>query len=152
LISAAGFPRAATSAHDGAFHFDSLAPGKYTLTTGAQRHTIAVPRSTPIEVDILLSEVTLVVGDAETGDPIAGAEILVWPFGAEATDAEALGILRAYRTRESGVVDIHELPHGRYRVAVDAVGYRGGHQAITIAGANERFSLWLTADPESQDP
>ncbi|NPB03561.1 MAG: OmpA family protein [Thermotogae bacterium] len=131
-----------TTDQTGAFRFDSLPEGSYTLSFSkdgyvARTRIVTVKAGSPTNLNISLSPVEKKVGtllgkviDKESGNPIAGAVVSVDDMGSTQTD-------------QSGLYRLENIPVGARTVKVAAPGYKEVVEIIKIAkGDNVRnFAL-----------
>ncbi|MER6688962.1 MFS transporter [Streptomyces minutiscleroticus] len=134
LISLAGRQLGRSVAQaDGAYTVDAPGTGSYVLIASAdgfqpQASTIVVGDE-PVAYDILLSGtsgLSGVVRDAETGEPVAGAMVIV-------TDVRG-DVLATGATGEKGEFVFAELVPGTVTVAVNAAGHRPQALPVEVGG------------------
>lgn len=142
-------PTQSFDSSDGSFRFGPVAPGALTLHAAAEGYqpgerTIRVTSGeTLANADLMLKASVSLVGrvtDAESGDPIAGAQVIPAEWRAGAL-AESVG---AY-TDDDGRYTLNALPGKRTSVRVKAEGYRsvliGGVQGPPGEAVTRNFSL-----------
>ena len=160
-ISASGrqlgqMPAQSFESSDGTFRFGPVAPGTLTLHAAAegyqpgQRKIVVKSGETLTGADLMLKASLSLVGrvtDAQSGDPIAGAQVIPAEWRAGAL-AESVG---AY-TNEDGRYSLNALPGDRTSVRVKADGYRsvliGGVQGPPGETVTRDFSLTRQATNE----
>jgi len=121
-----------TTDRTGAFRFDSLPEGTYTLSFSKEGYVtrteiINVKAGSPTVFNVSLAPVEKKVGtllgkviDKETGNPVAGAVVSVDGIGSTQTD-------------QSGLYRLENIPVGARTVKVAAPGYKEVAEVIKIA-------------------
>ncbi|MGK0357820.1 MAG: hypothetical protein ACI9U2_000103 [Bradymonadia bacterium] len=142
-------PTQSFDSSDGTYRFGPVAPGTLTLHAAAEgyqpgkRKIVVKSGETLTGADLMLKASLNLIGrvtDAESGDPIAGAQVIPAEWRAGAL-AESVG---AY-TDEDGRYILSALPGNRTSVRVKADGYRsvliGGVQGPPGEAVTRDFSL-----------
>lgn len=142
-------PTQSFDSSDGTYRFGPVAPGTLTLHAAAEgyqpgkRKIVVESGETLTGADLMLKASLNLIGrvtDAESGDPIAGAQVIPAEWRAGAL-AESVG---AY-TDDNGRYTLSALPGNRTSVRVKADGYRsvliGGVQGPPGEAVTRDFSL-----------
>lgn len=121
----------------GNYRFPEVQPGSYRVCVEAEGFPRAVKPATvlpeqQVEVNFQLPKSVVptfgslngIVTNAESGDPVAGAELAVWKAN--------VGIIARTLSGEDGSFDFPRLPAGDYVLKANARGYAGFHAPVTI--------------------
>ncbi|MBI4601044.1 MAG: carboxypeptidase regulatory-like domain-containing protein [Planctomycetes bacterium] len=119
----------------GAYSFEVPGPGKYQLLIeaggrGGAKAEVDVPAGAAEhrhDIDLPSGEVTGIVVDAATGDPVSGVEVVAFDAGAGTGSFARLleGMKGMGRTDAEGRFTLQSLPPGEYTLRVMARGYAG---------------------------
>lgn len=137
--------RSVTTDLDGAFRFEDLEPDTYWLGLDHDRealiHNETIELSGDRDVVIRLQPATVAgsVSDAESGQPIGGASVMLRHAAPEFLVADA--------TRQDGTFHITRVPPGTYRMAVRADGYSSAERDVVVAVSQDLSGLELALEP-----
>lgn len=144
VSDSSGAWRRSTTADDGHFSIDQLAPGLVDIradTAGFMRSTLSDidPALGPIEIVMERSyELRGFVVDAETGDPISRARV----------SAQRGGTRGSWdRASREGLFRIDGLRAGQYRVSASADGFIGASFNIEIPGVDPEELVVIELEP-----
>jgi hypothetical protein len=137
--------RSVTTDYEGAFRFEDLEPDTYWLglkhTREALIHNETIELSGDRDVVIRLQPATVggVVKDAESGEPVGGASVMLRHVAPEYLVTDA--------TRQDGSFHITRVPPGTYRMAVRADGYSPAEREVAVAVSQDLSGLEFALEP-----
>ncbi len=133
---------------DGAYKFENVKPGSYTLIFSAQNYTtttrvVDVRPGQPaiINVELIPARATYITGvvyDSETNRPIGGAKVMVKETGAEAI------------TQDDGSYKIENVTSGSYVLIFTAPGYQSFSTSVAVEDKPVVKNAYLAKGEEVQ--
>ena len=125
----------AVAGYDGGYALSAPGPGSYVLIAAADGHqpqaaTVVVDGGEgPLGFDVVLAGTSGLAGQvrsAETGDPVAGAMVVVTDVRGE--------VLATGKSDDSGAFAFAELPAGSFTIAINSDAYQPAALPVEVSG------------------
>lgn len=139
--------RSVTTDYEGSFRFEDLEPDTYRLGLSHSREalvhneTVELPGDRDLVIRLQPNQVRGVVRDAESGQPVGGASVMLRHAAPEFLVADATG--------RDGSFRVSRVPPGTYRMTVRAEGYSPAEQDVSVESGREVADLEVALVPAS---